>query len=274
LTLLGKKYSPSDLPYHLIVPSLPGYAFSSGPPVDRNIVAADVSRMINTLMIGLGFGNGYVAQGGDIGSRIARSLAVDYEACKAVHLNFLSLPINASETEIAADPFLRAAIERRDWFSTYGIGYNLEHGTKPSTIGSVLASNPVAVLAWIGEKFLEWVDDREPLPLGIILESITLYWLTETFPRSIYYYRENVPRPAVPVPLQPRWYIKKPLGFSSFPRELLPAIETWVAKTGNLVYYNQHNKGGHFAALERPQELTSDIEAFVQQVWPAVSKSS
>ena len=121
----------------------------------------------------------------------------------------------------------------------------------------------------IGEKFLEWVDDREPLPLGIILESITLYWLTETFPRSIYYYREvrpgainpmeeahlwfaiclqtcpniqNVPRPAVPVPLQPRWYIKKPLGFSSFPRELLPVIETWVAKTGNLVYYNQHNK--------------------------------
>lgn len=77
-----EEYSPSTLPYHFIVPSLPGYTFSSGPPLDRNFTTEDIARVLDQLMRDLGFGRGYVAQGGDIGSRIARILAVDYESCK------------------------------------------------------------------------------------------------------------------------------------------------------------------------------------------------
>lgn len=85
-----QEYTPSTLPYHLIVPSLPGYTFSSGPPLDRNFTTTDIARVLDQLMKDLGFESGYVAQGGDIGSRVARSLAVDHASCKGKHLPFLS----------------------------------------------------------------------------------------------------------------------------------------------------------------------------------------
>lgn len=75
------RYTPATLPYHLIVPSMPGYAFSSRPPLDHDFDTIDVARIFNTLMVGLGF-SGYIAQGGDIGSKIARILSVQYENCK------------------------------------------------------------------------------------------------------------------------------------------------------------------------------------------------
>lgn len=83
---MRKQYSPKDLPYHIVVPSLPGYAFSSGPPLDHNFTMADVAKILNTLMVDLGFGEtGYIAQGGDIGSRVSRLLGAKYDECKAVH---------------------------------------------------------------------------------------------------------------------------------------------------------------------------------------------
>jgi microsomal epoxide hydrolase len=116
------------------------------------------------------------------------------------------------------------------------------------------------MISRIGEKWLEWVD--EPLSPEHILESITLYWLTETFPRSIYTYRQvsnfersliylsnrsntsdqNFPPPPIPATNDPRWYIHKPFGFSFFPRELAPLPRSWIETTGNLVYWEQHKK--------------------------------
>lgn len=84
LELFRQQYTPETLPYHLIVPSLPGFTFSSGPPLDENFSTEDVSRILDKLMRDLGFESGYVAQGGDIGSRIARHLGVDYESCKGM----------------------------------------------------------------------------------------------------------------------------------------------------------------------------------------------
>lgn len=90
LSMFRRHYRPSTLPYHLIVPSLPGYTFSSGPPVDRDFTTTDIARVLDQLMKDLGFESGYVAQGGDIGSRVARCLAVDHESCKGERLPFLS----------------------------------------------------------------------------------------------------------------------------------------------------------------------------------------
>jgi microsomal epoxide hydrolase len=80
--LLKDKYTPETLPYHVIVPSLPGYAFSSGPPLDKNFGTEDAARVLDRLMSMLGFGDGYVVQGGDIGARVARLLAATYTGCK------------------------------------------------------------------------------------------------------------------------------------------------------------------------------------------------
>lgn len=85
LTVIKKQYpNPEDLPYHIIVPSLPGYAFSSSPPIDRDFKADDMAPVMNALMIALGFGSGYIAQGGDLGSFIARQLGVENEECKGM----------------------------------------------------------------------------------------------------------------------------------------------------------------------------------------------
>lgn len=85
LKILKGKYSEDDLPYHVIVPSLPGYGYSSGPPLDRNYTTEDAARVIDKLMTGLGFSSGYVSQGGDIGSFITRILGAKYDSCKAAH---------------------------------------------------------------------------------------------------------------------------------------------------------------------------------------------
>lgn len=84
LDLLRKKYSPSELPYNIIVPSLPGYALSEGPPLDRQWSKEEAASLIDKLMVGLGL-TGYVAQGGDIGSYFSRILAKQSESCKAIH---------------------------------------------------------------------------------------------------------------------------------------------------------------------------------------------
>ncbi|OJJ69918.1 hypothetical protein ASPBRDRAFT_678370 [Aspergillus brasiliensis CBS 101740] len=265
LTSLRDKYSPETLPYHVVIPSLPGYTFSSGPPLDHNFDGVDTARVINKVMLNLGFEDGYVAQGGDIGSKIGRILAVNHEACKAVHLNacYMGKPADIPDTAITEED--KRALARAQWFSTFGIGYAVEHGTRPSTIGNVLSTNPVALLSWIGEKFLDWAG--ETIPLETILESVTLYWFTETFPRSIYHYRENFPPPKLRHAEDPRWYIRKPFGFSYYPMELVPTPRAWVERTGNLVFWQAHEKGGHFAALERPQDFLDDLTAFCELVW-------
>jgi microsomal epoxide hydrolase len=86
---MKQRYSPANLPYHLVVPSLTGYTFSSGPPVNRNWDREDTSRIMNKLMLQIGFQNGYIAQGGDIGSSIARILAAKYDECKGSLVSWL-----------------------------------------------------------------------------------------------------------------------------------------------------------------------------------------
>jgi microsomal epoxide hydrolase len=91
LSLLKARYTEEELPYHFIIPSSPGYAFSSPPPLDRDFRIEDVARVMNHLMADLGFGSGYVVQGGDIGSKVARAIAAEHESCLAIHRK-ISLP--------------------------------------------------------------------------------------------------------------------------------------------------------------------------------------
>lgn len=85
LDLLRQRYTPETLPFHAVVPSLPGYTLSSGPPVDRDFTLRDAARVLNQLMVDLGFGGGYVAQGGDVGYFLARIMSATYDECKALH---------------------------------------------------------------------------------------------------------------------------------------------------------------------------------------------
>ncbi|KAJ6584890.1 putative epoxide hydrolase [Mycena capillaripes] len=267
LKILSTRYTPATLPYHIIVPSLPGYAFSSPPPLDRNFDLTDVARLLNTFMVQLGF-DAYVVQGGDIGSQTARILVAEHANCKAAHLNlcYTSEPPNGDRSTLS--PLEHAGILRCEEFFRSGSAYSREHATRPSTISFVLASSPLALLAWIGEKFVEWTD--KDLPITTVLESLSLYWFTGTISTSLYPYRHTTPIALnhIGVNENPKWHITKPFGYSAFPKEPLPSPRAWIATTAsNFVFYREHDKGGHFAALEQPETLLKDVEDFVSQVW-------
>jgi microsomal epoxide hydrolase len=153
MNLLRQKYTPETLPYHIIVPSLTGYALSSGPPLDKDWGTVDVARIMHKLMLSLGFGSsGYLVQGGDIGSLVSRVIAATYNECKGMHLNFMFN--NGIQEKSSSDEKLSVqeeeGLKRMEKFFSHGRAYAIEHGTKPATIGLVCASSPVAQLAWIG----------------------------------------------------------------------------------------------------------------------------
>ncbi|WWC64244.1 uncharacterized protein I303_106853 [Kwoniella dejecticola CBS 10117] len=265
---LRERYTPAELPYHLIFPSTPGYLFSSPPPLDREFSVRDVGYLYNQLMEGLGFGSGtsgYIAQGGDVGSHITNELGRTYPDCKAIHLNmrvFLQPPEGTPEHDTTPFGVPEFLVKLQKY------GYNLEHGTRPSTVGLVVGSNPLSLLSWIGEKFLEW-SDEDP-SIETILSFISLYWFTDTFPSCIFTYRYGFGSKRDESSAE-KEYNPKPMGFSYFPKEITPVPVHWVKTAHNLVWSREHKAGGHFAALEDPKRLWGDVEDFVAQVWPDVS---
>ena len=137
-------------------------------------------------------------------------------------------------------------------FNNTGSGYAIEHATRPSTIGFALAASPLALAAWVGEKLHEWTDETPPM--SVVLQWLTLYWLTQTFPTSIYAYRHTMFEQKDPTtrpgesakdftkPMTGT-YVDKPMGYSLFEYELLPTPISWAEKTGNLVSSAEHQHG-------------------------------
>ncbi|EME38863.1 epoxide hydrolase-like protein [Dothistroma septosporum NZE10] len=257
LDLLTNKYTPETLPYHIIVPSLPGFCFSGSPPIDLDYDMPQAAYLLNNLMIGLGL-DGYIAQGGDLGSGISREQAAGCEACKGFHLNMILLPPPANMKELTLEEVEKKAMPNALAFRQSGMAYALEHGTRGGTIGLALQASPVALLCWIGEKMMAWSDSSSQPSLEQILETVSLYWLTDSITRGLYPYRRfasgNEPKIN---------FIEKPLGYSFFPNTYLPCPVSWAKTTANLVQYRRHESGGHFAPWERPRELLEDVEEYV-----------
>jgi microsomal epoxide hydrolase len=161
-------------------------------------------------------------------------------------------------------PTEQAHLARAQKFMSHGYSYAQLNATVPSTVGLVLSSSPIALLAWIAEKLIRWSDISPPLTT--ILDFVTLYYLTDTIPRNLYRYREV----SIPGQKRPEFPVLpggKTLGFSSFEREIsVPPrswAEAWVGGKEKLAFYRYHEKGGHFAALEVPEVLLGDVDDFV-----------
>lgn len=179
-----KQYSTQDRPFQIVVPSVPGYTLSAGSPLDKNFTTEDIVRITDKSMTVLGL-IGYIGQGGDVGSYAYRLLAL-YPNCKAVHMDFniIRKPGYADNSDICASE--QKGLERAEDFAERASAYAIEHCTKPGTIGFVLLSSPIALLAWNAENFITWFDTTPDL--DDILHSITLYWFTQSFPHCIYIY--------------------------------------------------------------------------------------
>lgn len=138
----------TDLPFHAIIPSVPGYAFSSAPPVERQFTTADVAQLWDQLMRGLGFPK-YIAQGGDYGAFVTHQLAKAHEGCTAAHFNFMMLntpPEGTPESEGMKKMGYPPPAHVLQ--GMLGFGYALEHATKPATVGAAVGASPIGLLAW------------------------------------------------------------------------------------------------------------------------------
>jgi len=240
--------------FHLVIPSLPGYGLS-GKPTEPGWGVERIARAWAVLMERLGYDR-YVAQGGDWGSSVTASLGVQAPpGLIGVHLNMLTIMPPDLGDDLDADE--QAAVAAAQHFADIESAYARLQATRPQTIGYALADSPVGQAAWIYEKLRGWSDcDGDPETVFTrdeMLDTITLYWLTNSAASSARLYWESMGsfRPMV---------IDLPLGYSQFPREILAPPRAWAERVfSNIIHWNVVEKGGHFAAFEQPALFVEEV---------------
>jgi pimeloyl-ACP methyl ester carboxylesterase len=243
--------------FHLVLPSLPGYGFSAKPSAPGWNVER-IAAAWTELMKRLGYTR-YVAQGGDWGAAVTTALAALKPAgLAAAHMNIVSARPKSLSREHATEEE-RRALDAMDRYHRSEIGYAMIQATRPQTLGYALADSPVGQAMWIYEKFQSWTDcDGEPenvLTRDEMLDDIMLYWLTNAAASSARLYWESLLR-------QRRVEVDLPVGFSVFPKELFLSPRHWAAEAfTNIQYWNEVERGGHFAAFEQPQLFVRELRA-------------
>ncbi|KAF3019809.1 hypothetical protein E8E14_012593 [Neopestalotiopsis sp. 37M] len=261
--------------FHVVVASIPGFTWSSGPPRDWTL--QDTARVFDKLMRGLGYET-YAAQGGDWGHWVMRELGSKYsETCRALHTNMCpSVPPVSEEQWTARE---RVAQDMTDWWlgrprhETH-MGYAVEMRTRPQTIGVALSDHPVGIMMWVGEKYYELVDPRyrdleEKEFVDDLCTTLCLYFFTSpSIMTSCLCYTNNVRHEDyVDFNTRAENLIKSPFGFSSFRYDISPVTRRAAATTGNCKWFREYDHGGHFAALESPKELVQDLRDCFNEIY-------
>jgi pimeloyl-ACP methyl ester carboxylesterase len=260
---------PEDA-FDLVVPSLPGYGLSGKPTEIGWIPPVRVAKAWAELMRRLGYAE-YAAQGGDVGAAVTHGMGQQApEGLIGIHTN-LFFPALAGQMPTDTEEE-KAAAEQIATFRAGGFGYFLEQATRPQTIGYALLDSPVALAAWLADHDTDayykiasaFVDDKPSgnLTRDHILDNITLYWLSgtgESAARSYWDGGPNYPQDTAAPPPPP---VTLPFGFTTFPGEIWRTPRSWVEKAyPNVIYFNEVDKGGHFAAWEEPELFSVEIRA-------------
>jgi pimeloyl-ACP methyl ester carboxylesterase len=259
--------TPEDA-FHLVLPSLPGYGFS-GEPTELGWESGHIARAWAELMERLRYAR-YVAQGGDVGADVTDAMGRQApEGLLGIHLNLLTGALGIVDQLPAESEKERAARDAVATFRTNGFGYFLEQSTRPQTIGYSLLDSPVGLAAWLLDhdtdsyyKISRAFVDGKPvgnLTRDRIVDNITLYWLTGTGASAARWYWEFgqfLARAAGEAPPA----VSVPVGFTTFPGEIWAAPRSWVEMVyPGLAYFNEVDRGGHFAAWEEPELFAAEL---------------
>jgi len=259
--------------FDVVIPSIPGYGFS-GEPTEAGWDSARIGKAWAELMNRLGYTH-YVAQGGDQGAAVTDAMGRQApDGLAGVHFNFLDA---APKELLMAALNIRLAFsgdEREELGKVIAIvmrGYIAEMGEHPQTIGYSLVDSPIGLAAWMldhdadsYEKISRAFLDGEVsgnLTRDNVLDNITLYWLTGTGASTsrLYWETGRATKAAIK---DPPPHVRLPVGYSVFPDELFQAPRHWVKSAyHNLTYYNEADKGGHFAAWEEPELFATEMRA-------------
>jgi pimeloyl-ACP methyl ester carboxylesterase len=256
--------------FDLVLPSLPGYGFSSE-PTELGWNVGRIGQAWAELMRRLGYTR-YVAQGGDIGASVTDAMGRQAPpGLLGIHTNLLVTVLGSSMPEESEEE--RAAAASLATFRASGFAYFLEQATRPQTIGYALLDSPIALAAWMLDhdtdsyyKISHAFVDGEPsgnLTPDHILDNITLYWLTDTGASAARSYWENGQAAAAAAASgQAPPNVALPTGFTTFPGEIWQTPRSWAEKSyPNLTYFNKVDRGGHFAAWEEPELFTTEVRA-------------
>jgi pimeloyl-ACP methyl ester carboxylesterase len=257
--------------FDLVLPSLPGYGFS-GEPTELGWNVGRVAKAWAELMRRLGYTR-YVAQGGDVGASVTDQLGRQApEGLVGIHTNLLVTGLAGGEHPSDTEEE-KAALAALATFRASGFGYFLEQATRPQTIGYALLDSPVALAAWMLDhdtdayyKISSAFVDGQPsgnLTRDHILDNITLYWLTGTGASAARSYWEDGQAQAAALAAgQAPPEVSLPVGFTQFPGEIFRAPRSWVEQGyPNVTYFNEADKGGHFAAWEEPKLFSEEVRA-------------
>lgn len=244
--------------FHVVCPSLPGYGFS-GQPKETGWGVEKIAQVWHQLMGRLGYTR-YLAQGGDWGSAVTTAIGMQaLGGCAGIHVN---MP-NAGATKAALanpDEDDKRALAGAKYYQEWGAGYSKQQSTRPQTLGYGLVDSPMGQAMWIIEKFYEWSDcnghPENVLSKDELLNNVMYYWWQGNGASSGRLYWESFNRAFA----NREGTVALPAGCSIFPKEIVPTPRSWAeTRYKNIVYWNELDKGGHFAAFEQP-------EAFVQEL--------
>lgn len=255
----------ADDAFHLVLPSLPGYGFSDKPSrpgwgVER------IAAAWATLMRSLGYAR-YGAQGSDWGTSISACLGQhDPTGVVGLHLTPpLAPPDPASFDDLT--PREQAAMASLNRSARWESGYSIEQSTRPQTVGYGLVDSPAALCAWIVEKFWSWTDHDGDLEAVIsrdeLLDNLMLYWLPGAGASAARLYWESLERvnELIAGP-ELADTVSVPVGCSIFPKELQRPSRRWAQRRFlDIRYWNEPDRGGHFAALEQPALFVDEVRA-------------
>jgi pimeloyl-ACP methyl ester carboxylesterase len=245
--------------FHVVCPSLPGYGFSDK-PAETGWGVDKIAAVWDVLMRRLGY-QAYFAQGGDWGSAVTTAIGMqNLGACVGIHVN---MP-NARATKAALknpDEHDKRALAGAKYYQEWGAGYSKQQSTRPQTLGYALVDSPVGQAMWIIEKFYEWTDcDGHPenvLSKQELLDNVMFYWLQGNGASSGKLYWESFNRA---FGNGQDTSVHLPTGCSIFPKEIVPTPRSWAeVRYKNIVYWNELDKGGHFAAFEQPELFVTEL---------------
>ena len=251
---------PADA-FHVVCPSLPGFGFS-GRPSGTGWGVEHTAAAWATLMARLGYGR-YGAQGGDWGSAVTTQLGrLDPGHLAGIHLNMpVVAPSSLSFEDLSETE--SAAITSMAHYQQWEAGYSKQQSTRPQTLGYGLVDSPSGQCAWIVEKFWAWTDcDGHPehvLTRDELLDNVMLYWLPATGASSARLYWESFEKSFSDA----EGTIDVPTGCSIFPKEIIRISRRWAeTRFSDIRYWNELDKGGHFAAFEQPERFVGELRSF------------